>query len=272
LDSPDPILVANAATALGVIGNKRAIPPLPFRAVWPAANPAVRAASQAAIAHDLFGCRWALSDPLANLKAGSLTATIPIFIYGPLNMPHQHPSLEQDYPGIRFLVQPVDAAMLNQLIKDSPPILGDAERSSYTREATLLVQIAKNRKGALPVDLTTSEPALVADLNAVESGTAAATTSGDLRNPDAKRSLADLTLNPSGPLALRMQSATELVHSIRRFGRLFSDRQEARLIVMCRAEDNPDVRANLGAITYVLRRTVRLAGPPHPPVLIRVPT
>src|SRR6202041_1164097 len=70
LDSPDPILVANAATALGVIGNKRAIPPLPFRAVWPAANPAVHAVSQAAITHDLFGCAWALNDPLASLKAG----------------------------------------------------------------------------------------------------------------------------------------------------------------------------------------------------------
>jgi hypothetical protein len=275
LDSPDPILVANAATALSVIGNKRAIPPLPFRAVWPAANPAVHAVSQAAIAHDLIGCAWALNDPLASLKAGSLRATISIFIYGPLNMPHQHPNLEQDYPGIRFLVQPVDAAMLNRQIKDSPPTLGDAERISYAREATLLVQIAKKRKGALPVDLTTSELALVADLNAVESGTAAATTSGDLRNPDAQRSLADLTLDPSGPSALRMQSATELVHSIRRLGRLFGDRQEARRIVMCRAEGNPDVQVNLGAITYVLRPTVRLAGltqPPHAPVLIRIQT
>ena len=130
LDSPGPILVANAATAIGVIGNKRAILHLPFRAVLPAPNQAVHAASQAAIAHDLFGCGWALNDPLANLKADSRTATISIFIYGPLNVPHQHPNLEQDYPGIRFLVQPIDAAMLKRQIKDSPPTLGDAERTS----------------------------------------------------------------------------------------------------------------------------------------------
>ena len=50
LDSPDPALAADAATALGMIGDKEAIPFLTFPAASPEAPPAVRAAAQAAIA------------------------------------------------------------------------------------------------------------------------------------------------------------------------------------------------------------------------------
>ena len=50
LDSPDPVLAADAATALGMIGDKEAIPFLTFPAASPEAPPAVRAAAQAAIA------------------------------------------------------------------------------------------------------------------------------------------------------------------------------------------------------------------------------
>ena len=114
------------------------------------------------ISFDLFGLGWALRDTLANLKADSRTAAIPIFIYGPLNVQFRHPNLEQDYPGIRFLVQPVDSNMLKRQIKDLPLAMGDAEHAQYAREATeLLVQVAKARNGPLVADLSAAEPALI---------------------------------------------------------------------------------------------------------------
>ena len=80
------------------------------------------------ISRDLFGQSWALNDTLANLRADARTAAIPIFIYGPLNVPFKHPSLEYDYPGIGFLVQPVDASMLRQQIKNLPAAMGTVDR------------------------------------------------------------------------------------------------------------------------------------------------
>jgi hypothetical protein len=49
LESPDPVVAADAATALGSIGDASAVPFLTFPAASPAANPAVRSAARSAI-------------------------------------------------------------------------------------------------------------------------------------------------------------------------------------------------------------------------------
>ena len=51
LDSSDPILAADAATALGMIGDKEAIPFLTFSAAFREAPPVVSTAAKASIAH-----------------------------------------------------------------------------------------------------------------------------------------------------------------------------------------------------------------------------
>ncbi len=50
LESPEPALAADAATALGSIGDREAVPFLMFPAAAPGAAPALRAAAQAAVA------------------------------------------------------------------------------------------------------------------------------------------------------------------------------------------------------------------------------
>ena len=73
--------------------------------------------------------------------------------------------MQQDYPGIQFLVQPVDAGMLKQQLKGLPAALSEAERAGYAREAAaLLARIAAERKGPLAADLTAAEPALAVAL------------------------------------------------------------------------------------------------------------
>ena len=113
------------------------------------------------ISYDLFQEGWGLKDTLANLGADGRTAAIPVFIYGPRDVQFKRPSLEQDYPGIRFLVQPVDAATLQRQLTRLPTPLSAAERTNYAREATsLLAQIAREGQGPLLADLTAAVPAL----------------------------------------------------------------------------------------------------------------
>ena len=221
------------------------------------------------ISYDLFGQGWALNDTLANLEANARTAAIPVFVYGPLNVQFKHPNLAVNYPGIRFLVQPVDAAMLKRQIKDLPAAVASAELAGYAREATgLLAQIAKNRNGPFASDLRDAEPALTQALNASETGPSAATALGDVPDPDAQRSLADVVLDPSRAALLRTQTAADLVRSIQRFGRLMSADQEARLASMVRAEDDPDIHAALLSIVRALTAGpgVKVARPPTTPV------
>ena len=223
------------------------------------------------VSYDLFQEGWGLNDTLANLGADGRTAAIPVFIYGPLDVKIKRPSLEQDYPGIKFLVQPVDAATLQQQLKGLPAPLSEAERAGYAREATaLLAQIVREHKGPLSADLTAAVPALAVALGWAETAPTAAAALSNVPDPDAQRSLASLTLDPSRDPALRRQSAAQLVHSIRRFGRLVTADQEARLAVTLREETDPDVRADLMTILRTLR-PIPVAGSIQPPAPARLP-
>ena len=197
------------------------------------------------ISYDLFRTGWGLNDTLANLGADSRTAAIPVFIYGPLDVQYKRPNLDHDYPGIKFLVQPINAEMLLRQLKGLPARLSEAERTGYAREAVaLLAQIATERKGPLMADLTAVEPALALALNEAQTAPAAVIALGDLPDPDAQRSLADVVLDPSQTPAIRKQSASKLVHSIQRFGRLITADQEAKLVTTIREETDPEARAS----------------------------
>jgi HEAT repeat protein len=206
------------------------------------------------ISFDLFQTGWRLNDTLANFGADSRTAAIPVFIYGPLDVQYKRPNLDHDYPGIKFLVQPVEPDMLSRQLKGLPARLSEAERAGYASEAaTLLALIAtEQRNGPLTADLTAAEPALTVALNEAQTARSAATALGVVPDPDAQRSLADVVLDPSKTPAVRKQSASELVRSIRRFGRLITAGQESRLSTMLREETDPDARASLLTILRAL--------------------
>jgi hypothetical protein len=206
------------------------------------------------LSYDLFGQGWALRDTIANLRADSRTAAIPIFIYGPLNVQYRHPNLVLDYPGIKFLVQPGDAALLKQQFKELPIALKEPERADYARNATkLLAQIAKDRNGPFATDLSSAEAGLSVALKKADSRANAATALGGLPNVDAQRSLANVALDPSRAVEERRQAAAELIRSIKRFGPLMSANQEARLKSMVREEGESDLGASLEAVVSALR-------------------
>ncbi len=228
------------------------------------------------ISYDLFGQQWTVSETLANLRADGHTAEIPVFIYGPLNVAYEHPNLERNYPGIRFLVQPPDSATLKRQIKDLPNAFDEPERAAYAREAALLLaQLAKKRGNRLARVSRDVEEALESALNANETGPAAAVSLGQVALPEAQRSLANAALDPARPAAIRKEVATALVESIRHFGPLMSRQQEARLDTMLGDEDtDPDVRASLMAVSRVLRAlaaTNALTKPPATPEPVRLP-
>jgi hypothetical protein len=218
------------------------------------------------ISHDLFGQQWALSETLANLTADSHTAAIPVFIYGPRNFQYQHPNLERNYPGIRFLVQPVDSAMLKRQIKNLPNELDAAERAAYAREsAEMLAGLAKKSEDPLAVVSSDVERALESALNSTETGGVAAVSLGHVAQADAQRALADVVLEPFRPSALRRQSAAELLQSIRRFGPLLTRQQEARLKTVIGEEGDAGVQTDLEAISRLLRSASATEGQAKPP-------
>jgi hypothetical protein len=223
------------------------------------------------ISYDLFGKGWGVVDTLANLRADSRTAAIPIFIYGPLDVQYKRPNLAFDYPGIKFVIRPVDAAMLKRQLTGLPPLLTDQERDGYAHQATaLLARISTNRQGPLATNLTTAEPALSVAVFRSQTSADAAIVLGNVPDPDAQRSLAGLVLDPSQPPEIRKQSASQLVRSIKRFGPLISAYQEFRVAASVGEEIDPDLRTQLLAVVRALRRSPQ-AGSSHPPPPAPVP-
>ena len=219
------------------------------------------------VSYDLFRAGWGLDDTLAKLQADSRTAATPIYVYGPINVQYRRPNLEHDYPGIKFLVQPGNPDMLQQQLKGLPTPLQEPERARYAREAAeLLAQVATTHKSPLTADLTVAEPVLAAVLNTQAIAQPAAVTLANIPDPDAQRSLADLVLDPSQPTATRKEGAALLVRSIKRFGRLVTAAQEARLVSGLREEADLGIRADLLTVLKALL-PVPSAGLPQRQVL-----
>jgi hypothetical protein len=205
------------------------------------------------IAYDLWGDRWNLTDTLTNLKADSRTAGIPVFVYGPLDLPIMRPNLVRYYPGLRFLVQPGEAGLLKEQLRGLPAPLSAAERASYAREAAaLLARIATDRKGPLTADLTAAERALAVASHDPETASSAVLALGAVPDPDAQRSLADVALDPSRIPPLRTQAAVRLVQSIQRFGPLITADQEVRLSRAIGTEPDAQVQASLQNVASAL--------------------
>ena len=207
------------------------------------------------ISYDLFGSGWSLNDTLANLGADSRTATIPIFIYGPLNVQYKRPNLEHDYPGISYLVQPVDPSTLKAQLKGLSAPLDRAERATNAQQAVkLLAQIAAQKDSPLTADLPTAKAALAVALEDAQKAIPAANALGRVPDPDAQCSLLALVLDPFQALAIRKQGTVDLIHSIQQFGPLVTTEQERRLITSLLEVTDTDVRADLTRIVRALHR------------------
>jgi HEAT repeat protein len=200
------------------------------------------------------GDSWGLTDTLTNLKSDARTAYLPVYVYGPLDLDIKRPNLSANFPGVRFLVQPVNPAILEKLLGGRPSKLSDSERSEYAQEAaSLLSRIASQRGSPFAEDLSAAEPALVVALGQPGTSLAASSALGDVPNPDAQRSLADVVVDPSRPADIRRTSANQLARSIKRFGPLVSADQEERLVSELGTESDPRFHTVLETVVTALR-------------------
>jgi len=225
------------------------------------------------ISHALdHGSSWGLTDVLTNLKSDARTANLPVYVYGPLHLELDRPSLPGEFPGVKYLVQPLDPATLRKLIGGRPSKFSDADRTGYAQQAAaLLARIAAQPKGPFTADLATVEPVLAAALRQPGTSLAAAAALGDVPNPDAQRSLADVVLEPSRATELRRTSAAQLAHSIQRFGPLVSADQETQLALGSQTEVDPQIRSALESVIKALRASSHQASsPPKPATVIGI--
>ena len=206
---------------------------------------------------------WRLHDVLSNLKADARTSGIPVFIVGPLNREADLLSIPRRFPGVKFLVTSTDPKTLDQQLaiagRPAPP--SPAERAATAREAaTLLARIATGPNSPFEHDLAGIEPELMIALNTPGTDLAASSALGDVPDPNAQRSLADVSTDPGKAAPLRLSAATQLARSVQRFGPLVSKSQEVQLLSAFEREADPALRNALGAVIGALRPTANPTG------------
>jgi HEAT repeat protein len=205
------------------------------------------------ISFDLFS-GWSLTDTLSNLQADGRTAGIPLFIYGPYDIRYKRPNLIEHFPGIRFIVQPLNAPALERQLGGRPVAVAEAEHAANAREAAALIaRIAADRSSPFAIDIENIEPALSVALGYPDTSQTAADILSTLPDPDAQRSLAAFTLDASQPAPIRACAADALVRAIRRFGPLVTLEQETRFAHSSDDETDPKLKTASAAVVEALR-------------------
>lgn len=204
---------------------------------------------------------WPLVDTIANLRADARTAGIPIYVIGMLNQDLELAPTFNSYPGIRFVVLPTSAELLEAQLGNRPVSLTEAERTAYATEAASLLATVASRPGnPFESDLKRAEEALTIGLGMPATRLNASAALGDVPDPNAQRGLADVVLDPSKPAPLRLSAAGQLARSLQRFGPLVAADQEAKLVAAYRQASDPTLQSALAAVLGALRPKAAQSG------------
>jgi HEAT repeat protein len=202
---------------------------------------------------------WDVTQTLANLGADARTASLPVFLVGPLDLRNRLGSKLESFPNAQFLVTPTETRLLKDQIErglvaaGARPLSAD-ERSSFAkRAAALLARIARSPGSPFEYGLPRAEPGLALALNGPIAAAEAAEALGDIPGVDAQRSLADVALDPSKDVKVRVVAARQLARNIRRFTPRLASSQEASLVAELGQEADPTLREALAAVAGALK-------------------
>jgi hypothetical protein len=178
--------------------------------------------------------RWELSQTVANLRADSRTASLPIAIYGPVGLRRKVEHLTSSYPLVSYVEESNDAIDLMKQLRPllaqvSPPRLTDAQRVEQRKAAAMwLEHIAAGQRTQL-FDLTPAEAALADNVNDPDVGRSCIIALGAIPTSSAQVRLLDTAVGDNIAPPLRISAARQLAFHIQRFGLLVSNDDLARL-------------------------------------------
>ncbi len=216
-----------------------------------------------AVVH-LNAIRWELSQTVANLRADSRTANLPIAIYGPVGMQDKVKHLTGQYPLVSYVEESNSALdMMKQvrplLAQVSPPRLTEPQRLSQRKAAALwLEHIASGQRTKL-FDLAPAEKALADNVNDPDVGRSCIIALGAIATSTAQQRLLDTSVGDSIDPGIRVSAARQLAFHIQRFGLLVSTDDIARLRDHTAAETDPVASSALTAVTGSLKPDAKTA-------------
>lgn len=206
----------------------------------------------------LNAIRWDLSQTVAQLRADTRTANIPIAIYGPAGLQGKARHLENSYQRVAYVEEANNSFEVSRQLRPllaqvTPPALNESQRAEVRGAAVnWLRHIAVGQRTKV-FDLTLAETALSNAVNDPEIGSSAVVALGGIPSATAQDRLLDTTINETADPGLRTTAARQLGFHIQRFGLLLSNESVDRLKSRIAVETEPATLSALAAVIGSLK-------------------
>lgn len=210
--------------------------------------------------------RWALSETLANLRADSRTAGIPVLIHGPGDLEQRLQPQLRNYRQVAFVsmaeqIPDFERQVEPVLKRIKYPPMTDAQRVALRREAIgWLAHIAAGRRTRI-FDLSSAESVLIDALTDVQVAGTALEALSEIPTAAVQQRIAELAFDGSVDAGLRRDAALRLAFHVQRFGLLLPREAIARAHEVWNDTAQPaELRTALGGVIGSLKPDDTLVG------------
>jgi CheY-like chemotaxis protein len=210
--------------------------------------------------------RWSLTETLANLKADSRTASIPVIIHGPNYLTAKMEHKANDFSLVAFSSAAETTSdfdrQLTPLLRQIKSVSMSAQERVAQRAAAAewLAHIAQGRRTKV-FDIRPAEPELVNLLDDAALAGYALECLGEIPSVTCQERLTAVVLDVQAPLDLRRSAAFKLAFHIQRFGLLIPTSSVEDLHKVWEGNREPaELRTAVGGVIGSLKPDAILAG------------
>lgn len=209
--------------------------------------------------------RWGLSQTIANLRADSRTANIPIVIYGPLRLQNKIEYSTRYYPLVKYMVESENTDDIGSQLKPfleglkTPELTGEL-RSEYRAAALYwLSHIASSQRTNI-YDLKQAEQPLLDLVSDRSLASNALITLGGIPTRTAQEDLVQVITTPTYEADVREIAALQLAFHIQKFGLMIDTMQISAVQKAYQAAKDPKLNTALASVMGTLMPDSKVVG------------
>jgi len=209
--------------------------------------------------------RWGLSQTIANLRADSRTANIPIIIYGPLQLRKKIEYSTRHYALVHYIVESENTNDIGKQVRPflsslkSPQLTGGLRTEYRTAALYWLAHIASSQRTNI-YDLTSAEKPLLQLVPDRELASNALIILGGIPTRSAQADLVKVVTNKTFDTDVKEIAALQLAFHIQKFGLLVDSKQVSEIRQAYQAAGDPKLNTALASVIGTLMPDNKLIG------------
>ncbi|MFN0196379.1 MAG: HEAT repeat domain-containing protein [Planctomycetaceae bacterium] len=202
--------------------------------------------------------QWNLSQTLANLRADARTASIPLIVYGDIELRAKILDHLKMYPQATYIVESSSVEDFQHQVnpflaqRRTPPLSAELKQQQQVAAIDWMVHIANSRRTEI-YDLTPVESTIYRAAENPQLTEGVILILGSIPTQTAQTNLAELVLNDRLTNAQREIAALQMVFHIQRYSLTLSDATLSQLKTLLATTDDPALKTALTALQGALK-------------------